>query len=236
MLTTIIKPANATTYFVATTGNDSNPGTNSQPLRTIGKGVKLLSAGDTLYVKSGTYSESIRSTQIPIPNGTSWNNPITVAVNPGDTVTIKPLKDNAFFWILDGQSKFLIIKGFIVDGANTALHGFKFEGGTKYVRVIDCEVKNSKHSGILVTGGSTASNIINTYHELINLKVHHNGSSGNDHGFYIETSNNLVKSSQFYNNQGNGGKFYHGNLSGVANNNIARNNKFFNNSVSGVWS
>ena len=146
-----VEAAHATIYYVATNGSDCNPGTTTQPLRTIAGGVKMLSAGDTLYVKSGTYAESIRHWQVPISNGTSWSNPITVAANPGDTVTIKPLADNAFFWIGDGQSKYLIIKGFIVDGANTALHGFKFEGGTKYVRVIDCEVKNAKNSGILVT-------------------------------------------------------------------------------------
>ncbi|MDR4495887.1 MAG: right-handed parallel beta-helix repeat-containing protein, partial [Nitrospirales bacterium] len=236
IFTIAIEAANATTYYVATNGNDSNPGTNSQPLRTITKGVKILSAGDTLYVKAGTYSESIRSSQISIPNGTSWNNPITIAANPGDTVTIKPLTDNAFFWILDGQSKYLIIKGFIVDGANKAFHGFKFEGGTKYVRVTNCEVKNAKHSGILVTTPSTSANNTNTHHEFINLKVHNNGSSGADHGFYINTSNNLVESSQFYNNKGNGGKFYHASFNGSANNNIARNNKFYNNSVAGSWS
>ena len=229
--------ANATTYYVATNGNDSNPGTNSQPFRTINEGVQALSAGDTLYVKSGTYAESIRSTQVPIPNGTSWNNPITIAAHPGHTVTIRPLANNAFFWILDGQSKYLQIKGFIVDGANTALHGFKFEGGTKYVRVRDCEVKNAKHSGILVTNGnSTSASRINTHHEFLNLKVHHNGSSNGDHGFYIETSHNLVASSAFYHNKGNGGKFFHGHLSGAANNNIARNNTFYDNSVAGLWS
>ena len=91
--------ANATTYYVATTGSDSNPGTSSQPFRTIVEGVKKLSAGDTLYVKSGTYAESIWnfSGGSKIPNGSSWNNPITVAAFPGHTVTIKPLADNAFF-------------------------------------------------------------------------------------------------------------------------------------------
>ena len=101
-VTLSVEAANATVYYVATTGSDSNPGTNSQPLRTIKEGVKRLSAGDTLYVKSGTYTESIRHWQTPISNGTSWSNPITVAANPGDTVIIKPLADNAFFWIGDG--------------------------------------------------------------------------------------------------------------------------------------
>jgi parallel beta-helix repeat protein len=234
-VTLTLEAADATIYYVATNGNDSNPGTDSQPLRTIARGVRMLSAGDTLYVKGGTYSESIRHWQVPVPNGTSWSNPITIAANPGDTVVIKPWTDNAFVWIGDGQSKYLIIRGFIIDGGNTALHGFKFEGGTKYVRVRDCEVKNAKNSGILVTGGSSSSPH-NTHHEFINLKVHHNGSSGHDHGFYIETSNNVVANSQFYNNKGNGGKFYHGNATGVANNNIARNNRFYNNSTAGIWS
>ena len=227
--------AHATTYYVATNGNDSHPGTNAQPFRTIKEGVRSLSAGDTLFVKAGTYAESIRSTQVPIPNGTSWNNPITIAAKPGDTVTIRPNTGNAFFWILDGQRKYLILKGFIVDGRNTALHGYKFEGGTKYVRVIDSEIKNAKASGILVTAPTSTSNN-DTHHEFINLNVHHNGSSVRDHGFYINTSRNLVQNSKFHNNKGNGGKFYHSNWSNVANHNIARNNIFYNNSTSGDWS
>ncbi|MEX2493397.1 MAG: right-handed parallel beta-helix repeat-containing protein [Nitrospirales bacterium] len=230
-----VEAAHATIYYVATTGNDRNPGTNAQPLRTIAEGVRSLSAGDTLYVKSGTYAESIRHWQVPIPNGTSWSNPITVAVNPGDTVTIKPLTDNAFFWIADGQSKYLIIKGFNVDGANRALHGFKFSGGTKYIRVIDCQIKYTKNTGILVTTSSTASSQINTYHEFINLDVHHNGSQILDHGFYIETSHNIVRNSKFHHNKGNGGKFFHGNYSNVSNNNIARNNIFYDNGTAGGW-
>src|SRR5688572_25242822 len=64
----------AATFYVATTGSDSNPGTESQPFRTIKKGVSVLSAGSTLYIKSGTYPESILSWEIPAIAGTSWSN------------------------------------------------------------------------------------------------------------------------------------------------------------------
>jgi len=74
----------ATTYYVSRTGNDSNPGTENSPFRNIKHGVSKLVAGDTLYVKAGTYYESILSWSTKIPNGTSWNNPIIVAANPGD--------------------------------------------------------------------------------------------------------------------------------------------------------
>lgn len=48
--------AYAATYYVATTGSDSNPGTLSQPWKTIQYGVNKLTAGDTLYVRGGTYT------------------------------------------------------------------------------------------------------------------------------------------------------------------------------------
>ncbi len=48
--------AHATTYYVATTGDNSNPGTQNRPWRTIGKAVDTMMAGDTTYVRGGTYS------------------------------------------------------------------------------------------------------------------------------------------------------------------------------------
>ena len=47
---------NATNYYVATTGNDSNPGTITQPWATWQKGFNSISAGDILYIRGGTYS------------------------------------------------------------------------------------------------------------------------------------------------------------------------------------
>jgi hypothetical protein len=44
------------TYYVATNGNDGNAGTYSQPFATLQKGMDMLSAGDTLYVRGGNYS------------------------------------------------------------------------------------------------------------------------------------------------------------------------------------
>jgi hypothetical protein len=48
--------AQATTYYVATTGSDSNPGTQAQPVQTIQKGMDLAQNGDTVLVGDGTYS------------------------------------------------------------------------------------------------------------------------------------------------------------------------------------
>ena len=230
----------ATTYYVAKAGHDSNPGTEQSPFRNIKHGVSKLSAGDTLYVKAGTYLESVLSWQTTIPNGTSWNNPVKVAANPGDTVTIHPPAGQAFFWVQDRQAKYLIIDGFIIDGQNSAAHGFKFSNNSRYIRVQNSEIKNAKLSGILATICSGCANPESaphdTYHEFKNLHVHHNGTTSKDHGFYIETSYNLVESCDVHHNSGNGGKFFSGHktFDGAkvlsANYNVARYNTLHDNS------
>ena len=52
-------PSNGNTYYVATTGNDSNLGTEASPLRTIQKAADTVSAGDTVLIKAGTYYEQV---------------------------------------------------------------------------------------------------------------------------------------------------------------------------------
>ena len=51
----------AATYYVATNGNNSNPGTQSQPFLTVQKGVDVAHAGDTVLVGPGTYAENVRT-------------------------------------------------------------------------------------------------------------------------------------------------------------------------------
>lgn len=48
----------AAEYYVATNGNDNNPGTISQPWATWQKGFSSITYGDLLYIRGGTYSPS----------------------------------------------------------------------------------------------------------------------------------------------------------------------------------
>ena len=52
----IAAAVNATEYYVATNGNDSNPGTITQPWLTWQKGFNTISAGDVLYIRGGNYT------------------------------------------------------------------------------------------------------------------------------------------------------------------------------------
>src|SRR5689334_9873609 len=50
----------AATYYVSTTGSDNNNGTSlSTPWRTINKAAQTMVAGDTVYIRGGTYRESV---------------------------------------------------------------------------------------------------------------------------------------------------------------------------------
>ncbi len=50
--------AQATEYFVAPTGSDTNPGTMAQPFATIQKGHDVAVAGDTVWLRAGTYKNT----------------------------------------------------------------------------------------------------------------------------------------------------------------------------------
>ena len=50
-------------YYVASDGDDSNPGTESQPWRTIQKAANTMSAGDSVIVLAGNYDERVQVTR-----------------------------------------------------------------------------------------------------------------------------------------------------------------------------
>jgi len=56
-------------YYVSTKGSDSNPGTFDKPWKTIGKANSMLQPGDIVYIRVGTYEETIN----PSRSGTEGN-------------------------------------------------------------------------------------------------------------------------------------------------------------------
>ena len=71
-----VSSAHAADYYVSTSGNNSNPGTQAQPWRTVAYAVSNSSpvtAGDTIYVRGGVYAE-----YIVIGKSGSNNGPITL--------------------------------------------------------------------------------------------------------------------------------------------------------------
>jgi len=68
---------------VATSGDDTNPGTQQSPFRTIQKGINATSAGDTVEVAAGIYRERLT---INAANSGTPAKPITVHGAPGAVI------------------------------------------------------------------------------------------------------------------------------------------------------
>jgi hypothetical protein len=76
--------AQAATYYVSTTGNNSNPGTEAKPWRTVAYAVKLMVAGDTTYVRGGLYNE----TSVHFSRSGTKTAPIKLLNYPGESPII----------------------------------------------------------------------------------------------------------------------------------------------------
>jgi hypothetical protein len=83
-----------TSYYVATTGDDGDAGTIGAPFATIQKGVDMLSAGDTLYIRGGTYDEEVKLVAL---TGTSANR-ITITDYNDETVTLDGTEEITSSW------------------------------------------------------------------------------------------------------------------------------------------
>ena len=134
----------ANTYYVATSGNDTNPGTETQPWSSIQKAVNSLISGDTVYIKSGTYSE-----RVIIQNSGTLNNNIVFSNYQNDTVIIDGTGINwGANWngLFDISGKnYITIHG--LDIQNADYGGFWIENSDN-ITIENCHTYNTFSSGI----------------------------------------------------------------------------------------
>jgi uncharacterized protein YjdB len=81
---TASSPVTANAFYVATTGSDSNPGTLTSPWKTIQHAASTVQAGDTVYIRGGTYTESV---SIGV-SGSATAGPVTFQSYPGEQAII----------------------------------------------------------------------------------------------------------------------------------------------------
>ncbi len=236
------------------TCNNGNAGTQTSPRCTIAAGRTLLSSGDTLYVRAGTYAESIVVTAAnPLPSGTSWTALTIVAGYPGETVTLTGNQGISFLPQTTGPQEqlfqYLAFKNFLVrTGGNGGIGGLGcgFVAGTNTPRMT-CGAHYIRWEQIDVTdtgcnsgaGGGFGS----TDYQFINVRVHDSGCNELDHAWYISAERTLLDGCEADHFTGYGIQIYDsgcGNPPGVAGYNcgegtIIRNSSFHHNGQSGVY-
>lgn len=180
--------AHAGTYYVATNGNDGNPGTSTKPWRTIAYAAGRMGAGDTTYVRGGTYYEQhIRFKR----SGTS-SAPIRLLSASGESPVIefsnRASTKMVLFQNLSGSRYpigWITMEGFQIRNAYT---GFKIYNGHD-ITIRRNSIQNSATHGFFGNG---------TRILIDRNKINHNGTSTSyNHGIYmngtaIQVINNLI--------------------------------------------
>jgi hypothetical protein len=153
----------ATEYYVAPTGSDSNPGTQASPWGTLQKGADTAVAGDTVWIRGGTYKITTPKNSgagIELsPSGTSDTNRIKYWAYAGET----PLFDFSNLQIANGAYTFGIVIGgswvhlkgieeCCVPMNTKANNGFANNGSNNILELLNAH--NNQGSGIQVGSGS----------------------------------------------------------------------------------
>jgi hypothetical protein len=171
-------------------------------------GIGQTQAGDTLYLRSGTYTSRISHGEtVTFNSGTSYANAVTIAAYPGETVTLRPSSGENVLEFTTANS-YIIFDGtpgsdgaprIIVDAVNInsgsspgfGVNGNGIEGQGSNLKFIGLEVKNAPGMGI--TGSLSFW--------MQKSRVHHNGdASGPDHGFYIFGNDIIIEDTEIYSN------------------------------------
>lgn len=174
--------ANATTFYVATTGSDSNSGSASSPWRTIQHAANLVNPGDTVVVEDGTYSEVISVTR----SGTSSAPIIFKSQNKWGARVAPTGSGIGIVWGV--QANYITIQDFEVTGASDTATGIK----TFNNRTNNNIVGNKVHDmgwGACVRGagiepGSNNSNTNGNWIYKIGLPWSSTPTCPYDHGIY----------------------------------------------------
>ncbi len=130
-------------YYVSfTNGNNTNPGTITQPFKTIQRAVNSATAGSTVFVREGTYVENI----IAITNSGSSTNPIVFKNYTNETVYIEGGGITAgvgtSIWMLRDVSN-ITIDGFIFQNIiNNQVKGIIINKNCQNITVQNCKFTN----------------------------------------------------------------------------------------------
>jgi Right handed beta helix region len=172
--------AHAATYYVATSGSDSNPGSETAPFKTIASGSQALASGDTLYIRAGTYAETMQHGErgFVFRNGTAGSY-TRYAAYPGEQVIIRPPRVGpgsvVFF---HKNSAYIEINGLVLDGINTKDTAVVMWHDEKeyphHIRIKNNEIVNS---GTGIGGGDQSEIIGNKIHTLTAYGIYGSGSN-----------------------------------------------------------
>ena len=192
LLMLFFTPCFAATYYVSVSGNDSNPGSQTLPFRTIQKASDVAVAGDTVIVRAGIYAGARFSR-----SGTAAA-PIRFVGEAGAVVQTKGSlnTNNDNLWVRNAS--YIHLEGFEVHSAGRA--GIAVQGEPT-AHVIGVVLRNNH------CHNNSRWGIFTGYAEEIRIENNETSYSAIEHGIYVSNSaDNPVIT---------GNKAHHNNASGI---------------------
>jgi hypothetical protein len=160
--------AKAATYYVATSGNDNNNGSISTPFRTVQRGVDALTAGDTLYLRGGTYTENVYKYNL----GGTAQNLITISGYPSESVIINGNHAAPALLLYYGSN--LVIENLTLTNGYHSPHGWGYDtlllSNNTNVRVNNIDVSGT--DGLCDGGSAQIMLDFSTYITIENSRIH----------------------------------------------------------------
>jgi len=222
-------PPTGKPIYVAKTGSPSNNCTDAEnpttPKLTIGDALSCMTVpGKTLYIKAGTYTETIDTRSQPLTggNGPSYTDATVIEAYGTDVVTLRPTGDWVLF-LRNPLDHYVIFRKLILDGNATAANVIALYPGVHHIRFEQVEVKNVTTGGFEAVYAAGANNI-----EWIDSHIHHGTMAGI--GIDGPASNWLLQRTTLANNGGPGLRHKSSSFS----NTVIRESLFYTNSGGGI--
>jgi hypothetical protein len=208
--------ASAATYYVATTGSDSNPGTASAPFRHLSKGAAAATnPGDTVIVMDGTYDNEGQVSPnyvVTLNFSGAAGNPVTFkAQNRGKAVldsmntATGTTCDGAYAYFNLRNAAFIVIQGFVIQrGCHEGIHS---NDSAHDITIRWNEIKNIANHTQTDQIGQDGIYLNNTeYNFTFDSNLFHDigRTDGQtllhfDHGIYSHAQNMTIINNIFYN-------------------------------------
>jgi hypothetical protein len=148
-------------YVDGVNGNDNNPGTESQPFKTIGKASTVATAGKSVLVKPATYNE-----QVTVRNAGTSTSPITFKADTSGEVIVNATNKNYGFYAYN--KPWIVIDGFTV--RNSKFVGISFRSNAAHGIAKNCKIYSNTNSGVYADAAD--------YITVENCLIYNNGSLG----------------------------------------------------------
>lgn len=181
-------PLSAADIYVASSGSDSNPGTQARPFREIRQALKSVSPGDTIYVGPGAYKgfDAV---------GIGSADQVTRLVSTERQAVILKTTDRG----INNPNNMVLWQctNFVVEGLQS------YDADSAGMRIVECNRVTVRHCTF---GNNWRWGIVTSHSEDLVLEYNDCYGSGEQHGIYVANSGDrpVVRGNRLHHNVGSG--------------------------------